>query len=110
MRFDSYKTGEVTLARELWAEVPNDSVIIVDRNFVVAADPTKLQGDGTNRQWLTRAQSTAKLRTIERLDGDDELVEINWEHPLAGTIPICPSNGSPALFGTSERASAPPRC
>ena len=76
MRFGSYKTGEVTLARELWADVPNDSVIIVDRNFVVAADLVALERDGTNRKWLSRAKSTTKLRTIEKLGKGDELVEV----------------------------------
>lgn len=76
MRFGSYKTGEVTLARELWSQVPNDSLLIVDRNFVVAADLVALRRDGTNRQWLSRAKSTTKLRTVEKLGKGDELVEI----------------------------------
>lgn len=76
MRFDSYKTGEVTLARELWTQVPEDSVVIVDRNFLISAELTKLQRDGTNRHWLTRAKSTVKLRTIEKFSKGDELVEI----------------------------------
>lgn len=76
MRFGSYQTGEVTLARELWAEVPNDSLLIVDRGFVVAADLAALEQDGTNRKWLSRAKSATKLRTIEKLGRDDELVEV----------------------------------
>lgn len=76
MKFGSYKTGEVTLARELWADVPRDALIIVDRNFVVAADLVALEQDGMNRKWLSRAKSTTKLRTVKKLGKGDELVEV----------------------------------
>jgi len=76
MRFGAYKTGEVTHARELWGLVPENSLIIVDRNFLISGALTSLQGDGGNRHWLTRAKSTVKLRTIEKLGKNDELVEI----------------------------------
>lgn len=32
-RFADYATGETTLARDVWSEVPEDSLVIVDRNF-----------------------------------------------------------------------------
>ncbi len=76
MRFGSFNIGEVTLAREMWPEVPDDALIIVDRNFLIAAELNRLRSDGTNRHWLTRAKSTTKLRTIERFSKGDELVEI----------------------------------
>jgi hypothetical protein len=76
MSFGNYKTGEVILARELWPYLPDDSLIIVDRNFIVAGDLTRLQGDGRNRQWLTRAKSTTRLRTVKKLGKNDQLVEI----------------------------------
>ena len=76
MRFGSYATGELTLARELWADVPNDSVVIVDRNFLVAADLSRFAADNSTRHWLTRAKARTKLRTLERLGEGDELVEI----------------------------------
>jgi hypothetical protein len=76
MRFGPYSTGEVTLARELWQDIPNDSLMLVDRNFLVAVDLNRLVGDGTNRHWMTRAKSTTKLRTIKRFAKGDELVEI----------------------------------
>lgn len=76
LRFGPYKTGEVTLAREIWPEVPDDSLTIVDRNFVVAGDLTHLHSCGSNRQWLTRAKSTVQLRTIEKLGKGDDRVEI----------------------------------
>lgn len=76
MRFGSYKTGEVTLARELWADAPDHSLTIVDRNFVVAGDLVALEQEGTNRHWLSRARSATKLRTVKKLGKGDELVEV----------------------------------
>lgn len=76
MRFAPYEVGEVTLARELWPELPPDSLILVDRGFLVGADLSRLAADGTNRHWMTRAKSTTRLRTVERNGKGDELVEI----------------------------------
>jgi hypothetical protein len=76
MQFAGYRTGEVTLAKELWPQIPNDSVTLVDRNFLIAGALNQLCDDGTNRHWLTRAKSTTRLRTLQRLGPGDELVEI----------------------------------
>lgn len=42
----------------------------------MAADLNRLCQDGLNRHFITRAKSTSRLRTIERLGKDDALVEI----------------------------------
>ncbi len=76
MQFAGYATGEVTLAKELWSQIPDDSLTLVDRNFLVAGALNELRRDGTNRHWMTRAKSTTRLRTIERLGPGDEWVEI----------------------------------
>ena len=76
MRFGAYEVGEVTQARELWSEIPPDSLTLVDRNFLLGADLSRLAGDGTNRHWMSRAKSTTKLKTLERLGPNDALVEI----------------------------------
>jgi hypothetical protein len=76
MRFGEYATGEVTLASPLWAEVPSNSLIIVDRGFLISKQLTDLQNDGTNRHWLTRAKSDTRLRRVKKLGPGDYLVEI----------------------------------
>jgi hypothetical protein len=76
LRFADYHTGEVTLAEELWRELPDDSLTIVDRNFLVADHLTSLVRSGHNRHWLTRAKSTTRLKTLHRLGRKDHLVEI----------------------------------
>lgn len=78
MRFDAFDVGEVTLARELWPEIPPDSLTLVDRGFLLGAELNRLAADGTNRHWMTRAKSTTTLRTVERYGKDDALVEITF--------------------------------
>lgn len=67
LRFADYRTGEVTLAEDLWQELPDDSLTIVDRNFLVADHLTSLTRTGRNRHWLTRAKSTTRIKTVRRL-------------------------------------------
>jgi len=76
MCFDAYEVGEVTLARRLWDELPPNSLTLVDRNFLIAADLNRLTGDGSNRHFMTRAKSNTQLRTVKRLGRNDALVEI----------------------------------
>jgi len=90
MRFDAYAVGEVTLARQLWDEVPSDSLMLIDRNFLIAADLSRLCGDGKNRHFITRAKSTTRLRVLERLGKDDALVEIELSAQTRRKYPDLP--------------------
>ncbi len=65
--FSDYATGEAALSDGFWSELPDNSVTIADRNFLVADDLTQLERSGTNRHWLTRAKSTTRLRVIKQL-------------------------------------------
>jgi Insertion element 4 transposase N-terminal/Transposase DDE domain len=91
VRFADYRTGEVTLFDELWRELPDDSLTIVDRNFLVADHLTRLARSGTNRHWLTRAKSTTRLKTVRRLGKRDELVEIELSDQTRRAHPNLPS-------------------
>jgi hypothetical protein len=75
-RFADYATGETTLARGIWNEVPENSLVIVDRNFLVKKDLIHLETSG-NRHWLSRTKSNTKWAIREKLGKDDYLVE--WE-------------------------------
>jgi hypothetical protein len=75
-RFAEYAVGETTLARGIWNEVPENSLIVVDRNFLVKKDLVYLETSG-NRHWLSRTKSNTKWAIRERLGRDDHLVE--WE-------------------------------
>jgi hypothetical protein len=75
-RFADYHTGETTLARDIWNEVPEESLVIVDRNFLVKKDLIHLETSG-NRHWLSRTKVNTKWAIQEKLGKDDYLVE--WD-------------------------------
>jgi hypothetical protein len=75
-RFAPYATGEVTLARKVWHEVPENSLVIIDRNFLVKGDLIDLETSG-NRHWLSRTKVNTKWAIVKKLGRNDYLVE--WE-------------------------------
>jgi transposase IS4-like protein/DDE family transposase len=75
-RFADYHTGETTLARDIWQEVPENSLVLVDRGFLVKKDVIGLELSG-NRHWLTRTKVNTKWSVLEKLGKDDYLVE--WD-------------------------------
>jgi len=75
-RFAEYATGETTLARGIWTELPEQSLVIVDRNFLVKKDLIHLETSG-ERHWLTRTKVNTKWAIREKLGKDDYLVE--WD-------------------------------
>ena len=75
-RMADYHTGETTLARDIWKEVPENSLVIVDRNFLVKKDLIHLETSG-NRHWLSRTKTNTKWAIREKLGRDDYLVE--WD-------------------------------
>lgn len=72
-RFADYGTGESTLARELWREMPENSLAIVDRNFLIARELIQLECSG-HRHWLTRAKKRTRYAIVEKLGRNDHLV------------------------------------
>ena len=76
--FGPYKKGEYTYAAELWDTIPDDSLTLLDKNFLSAALLLSLQHkDRNNRHWLLPAKSTTKSRRLKRFGKGDELVEMN---------------------------------
>lgn len=80
-RIADYGTGETTLARDIWNEVPENSVVIFDRAFLVKKDLVDLETSG-NRHWISRTKSNTTWAIREKLGRDDHLVE--WELKGAG--------------------------
>lgn len=107
LRFADYRTGEVTLAEELWRELPDDSLTIVDRNFLVADHLTSLARTGSNRHWLTRAKSTTRLKTLRRLGKRDELVEIELSDETRRRYPQLPPSWQARAITYQRKGSAP---
>jgi hypothetical protein len=77
IRFGPYSAGEVTQARDVWSQIPPNSLTIVDRGFFCANDLLPLAGGPANRHWMTRARNDLKYESVESLGKDDELIELN---------------------------------
>jgi hypothetical protein len=77
VEFGPYADSEIVLASALWKEVPDDSLMIVDRGFLAAGILLPLNRDGKNRQWLTRAKSTTRWRVLKTFGKGDDLVEFD---------------------------------
>jgi hypothetical protein len=88
--FGDYRTGETTLWKNLWGELPDDSLTIADRNFLVADHLTQLMRSGHNRHWLTRAKTTTRLKVIKRLGPNDSLSEIQLSDQTRRAYPGLP--------------------
>jgi len=67
---------ERNYARELWPQVPNDSLVIADRLFLAANILIPLASEGENRHWLTRATARTSWTVLKKLGTGDELVEL----------------------------------
>ncbi|WP_244219431.1 IS4 family transposase [Corallococcus interemptor] len=76
VRFGAYATGEVTLAAELWSQLPENSVVIVDHNFTAVRDLMEISSGAKNRHWLVRAKAHMKPVRVEKLGQNDDLVEL----------------------------------
>jgi len=79
-RFADYHTGETTLARGLWDEMPDDSLVIFDRNFLIKKDFIRFEAGG-NKHWLSRSKSNTRWAVIEHLGKNDDLVVLEVDEP-----------------------------
>jgi hypothetical protein len=69
-------TSELGLAPDLCRQVPENSLTILDRNFLTPTILQPLERDGRNRHWLTRAKSNTKYAVLRSLGPGDDLVEM----------------------------------
>ncbi len=71
-----YRVGEQAVAGELLSDVPDQSLTILDRNFLSPLTLLPLQRGGPQRHWLIRTKKNMKWRVAERLGRNDFLVEM----------------------------------
>lgn len=79
-RVADYHTGETTLAQGLWASMPDHSLVIFDRNFLIKRQLVHFETSG-NKHWLSRSKSNTRWSVVERLGPNDELVELEINEP-----------------------------
>jgi hypothetical protein len=88
--FGRFEDSEIVLTSSLWREVPDDSLVLVDRNFLAAGILVPLVRDGRNRHWMTRAKSTTRWTVLESIAPGDDLVELQISAEARSMDPSLP--------------------
>jgi hypothetical protein len=92
-RLAPYKMGETTMAKELWALLPNESITIMDRGFTDHSIFHEIaERPASNRHFLIRATKSTKVRLIKRLGPGDELVELTLSRKARERDPTAPES------------------
>ena len=89
-QFGPYQTDERAYARPLLNDVPDNSLLLVDRIYLQADILIPLMQGGHERHWMTRVKSTTKYRVIKRLGAGDELVELEVSREARRKSPELP--------------------
>ena len=79
-RIADYGTGETTLARGLWSTVPDNSLVLFDRGFLVKGQLVRFETSG-NRHWLSRSKKNTRWAVVKHLGRNDDLVELQIDEP-----------------------------
>ncbi len=77
--FDAYHVSEMTMAKQLLPQIPDQSLTLFDRGFISAELLCALGRNGQQRHYLIPAKSTTRWIVIEG-DADDALVEMKVSH------------------------------
>lgn len=77
VRFADFHTGESVLAEDIWHELPDNCLTILDRHYLSAEFLNRIVESGRNRHWLTRAKSKTTFKTLEKFGRNDELVQLD---------------------------------
>lgn len=86
--FGPYRHGECAYARALLDDLPERSLVLIDRGYLQADILVPLVEGG--QEWLTRAKSTTKYRVIRQLGPGDELVEMTVSRAARAKNPSLP--------------------
>ena len=79
----AYRDSELALATRLWPQLPDASLVILDREFATYALFHQLANEPHHRHWLSRAKTgrnALRRRTVDRLGPGDQLVELYPSH------------------------------
>ena len=90
-RFGPYDTDEREYAEALWPLVPDDSLSILDRNFLAANTLIGLTRAGRNRHWLTRAAKRSVWRVVQELGPSDAIIEMKVSNEARRKNPELPA-------------------
>lgn len=88
--FCDCKTGEGPLTKPLIERVPDQSLTIMDRNFIDYPMLCRLRANGQQRHWLVRGKKSLKWTVLRQLGRQDQLVEIKLSPKARAENPDAP--------------------
>ena len=89
----AYRDSELALATPLWSQLPDASLVILDRGFATYTLFQQLAVPARQRHWLSRAKtgrSAPRRRIVARLGAGDHLVELRPSHQTRFAHPDLP--------------------
>jgi len=89
--FGPYGVSEHSYAENLWHQVPENSLVVVDRGFLDAKILIPIATDETNRHWLTRAKKNTAYRVEKSWSRADQLVELDVSRAARALDPTLPT-------------------
>jgi hypothetical protein len=85
-----WKVGEITLARQLWDSIPNNSLTIIDRGFLSFAILFQVLSKDSNRQFLIRLKKNSQFRVKRALPDGSAIAHIQPTKALQAKCPDLP--------------------
>ena len=102
-----FSDSEVTVGRSLWDELPGESLTIMDRGFISYELFHRIQTNGIDRHWMTRAKSNMKWKVVKHLGKNDDLVELPIGKALQRAHPHLPDTLLVRAVGYTRRGFRP---
>ena len=90
--FGPYAIDERQYAQKMWHEIPDHSLVLLDRLYLQANVLCPLQAGGHDRHWLIRAKKTSTWKVLERLGRNDHLVELTVSRAARHKDPTLPAS------------------
>lgn len=69
-------TAEPALAKPLWNEVPDNALLLADRNFIDYEQLYRFASAGVDRHWIVRTKKSTKTKHVSFLNDGTELAEV----------------------------------
>ncbi len=94
--YSGKQTGEQSLAQQLWPQLPESSLVILDKGFInyglfyrlSHSTPSTVTG---LKHWLVRAKNNFRGKTLEVLGAGDELIELSISAAARKKDPTLPA-------------------
>jgi hypothetical protein len=106
-RFGPYPIDERVYAVELMPQVPDQSLLILDRNYPAPGLLLPFEAQGLQRHWLVRATSRLRWQVLVEYGPGDALVELNVSREARRANPLLPKRWRARAIAYQRPGHAP---